>query len=297
MENFLRTDLAAECGVRDGGEGIGIHSGVVDGCELLRVQVKTPQAAQRIGKPMGRYVTLECGPLGELEGSELARVRRALAVEIREMAARMCKKRIDSGFCVLVVGLGNADITPDALGPQTVRRLGVTRHLRKVDTSLFFGIGRCELAALSPGVLGQTGVETLELLQGAVRTISPDLVIAVDALAAREPERLASTVQLSDSGIVPGSGIGRNGEEISERTLGVPVMALGIPTVIDSATLVAHALQAAGYGELGDELRFCLERGRRYFVAPKEIDLLLVLGATLLCEAIEKAFCVGEELI
>ncbi len=296
MENFLHTDLAAECGARDGGEGIGLHSGVVDGCELLRVQIKTPEAALRVGKPMGRYVTLECGPLNELCEMELTRVRRAVAVEIREMAARMCTKRIDSGFSVLVVGLGNAEITPDSLGPQAVRRLTVTRHLRKADSALFFGIGCCEMAAVSPGVLGQTGVSSLEFLQGMVKTLSPDLVVAVDALAARSPERLAATVQLSDTGIVPGSGLGRGGQELTQKTLGVPVMALGVPTVIDSATLVFDALHAAGYGELSDELRFCLKRGKEYFVAPKEIDLLVAVAATLLCGALEKAFSVSDPI-
>lgn len=293
MAEFWRSDLAAECGADTEGEGVRVARAEAGGCRILRVQIKTPEAAARIGKPQGRYVTVECGNIRLLDEVELERVTCALSVEIREMAERCAGRRVGSGFSVLVAGLGNDEITPDAIGPETVRRLSVTRHLRRFDTALFSTLGLCEIAAITPGVLGQTGLETVELVRGAARAASPDVVIAVDALAARSVERLAATVQLSDTGIHPGSGIGNARRALNAETLGVPVMALGVPTVVESATLVFDALTEAGLADCGDKFRKRLETGRDFFVAPKEIDLLTRAAAVLLAGAIEKAFAVS----
>lgn len=294
MVDYTRSDLAAECGAGTGGEGVRVQRVHAGGCEILRVQIKTEDAAARIRKPVGRYVTVECGDIRMMDEVEMERARCALAVEIREMAERMCGKRVGSGFSLLVAGLGNAEITPDAIGPQTVRRLSVTRHLKRMDGALFSTVGLCEISALVPGVLGQTGMETVELVQGAVRAARPDLVIAVDALAARSAARLAATVQLCDTGIHPGSGIGNSRKGLNTKTVGVPVMALGVPTVVDSCTLVYDALQQAGCDSLSDEVRAGLEGGRDFFVAPKEIDLLVSSVAVLLAGSIEKAFSLHD---
>ena len=294
MDEFARSDLAAECGGDTEGEGIRVRHTEAGGSHILRVQVRTKEAAQRIGKPVGCYVTVDCGDIRLLDESELERVRCALGVEIREMAQRMCERRVGKGFSLLVVGLGNAEITPDAVGPETVRRLSVTRHLRHLDTALFSTVGLCEIAAVTPGVLGQTGLEAFEMVRGAARAVEPDLIIAVDALAARSTERLATTVQLSDTGIHPGSGIGNQRRAINAETVGVPVMALGVPTVVDSSTLVYDALRRAGCESLGEELRHSLEAGRGFFVSPKEIDLLVSAVGVLLAGAIEKAFSLHE---
>lgn len=293
MENYTRSDLAAECGVGEG-EGIRIGRARAGGCEILRVQVGTREAAERIGKPMGRYVTVDCGDIRGMDEGESERARCALAVEIREMAERMCGRRVGSGFSVLVAGLGNAEITPDAIGPETVRRLSVTRHLRRMDNALFSTVGLCEIAAVTPGVLGQTGMETVELVRGAAAVAAPDLVVAVDALAARSVERLATTVQLSDTGIHPGSGIGNARKALDEETVGVPVMALGVPTVVESSTLIYDALQRAGCEQLSEGMQRALEQGKGFFVSPKEIDLLVSCVGTLLAGALEKAFSLRE---
>ncbi|MBE6554874.1 MAG: GPR endopeptidase [Ruminococcaceae bacterium] len=288
-----RSDLATECGCENEREGIRVSTADAGGCKLVRVQIKSEDAARRIGKPCGRYVTLECGHVHDLCEQELAQVRRVLAVELREMAERMTGKRMGSGFSVLVAGLGNAEITPDAVGPETVRRLSVTRHLREYDTALFSTVGLCEIAAIAPGVLGQTGLETVELVRGAVSSAKPDLVVAVDALAARSTERLAATVQLSDTGIQPGSGIGNGRRALNRETVGVPVMALGVPTVVESSTLVYDALTKFGIDEQREELQQLFEGGKGFFVAPKEIDLLIPSVGILLSSAIEKAFTVS----
>ena len=296
MEQFARSDLAAECGADSDTEGIRVQRSEAEGLEILRVQVKTREAAARIGKPEGRYVTVECGDIRELDSLEAERVRRSLAVELRDMAQRMCGKRVGRGFSVLVVGLGNAELTADAVGPETVKRLCVTRHLRQSDTLHFGTLGLCEIAALAPGVLGQTGLEAAEVVRGAVSSICPDLVVAVDALAARSPERLASTVQLSDTGIQPGSGVGNARRALTEETVGVPVLALGVPTVVESATLVADALRRAGYGELAPQLRQSLAAGQNLLVTPKEIDVLVCAAALLLAQTLEKAFSLAQEM-
>lgn len=290
MEDFARSDLARECGCDTDGEGVRVRRCEAGGCEILRVQIRTLEAAERIGKPMGCYVTVDCGNILMLDEVESERVRCALAVEIREMAERMSDCRVNSGFSVLVVGLGNSEITPDAIGPETVRRLSVTRHLRQMDHALFSTVGLCEISALSPGVLGKTGLEAVELVRGAVSAASPNLVIAVDALAARSAGRLVSTVQISDTGIHPGSGIGNRRRALNAETVGVPVMALGVPTVVDSSTLVYDALRRSGCDEPSEELRRALEEGKGYFVSPKEIDLLVSATGVLLAGALEKAF-------
>jgi spore protease len=296
MEDFARSDLARECGCDTDGEGVRVRHWEAGGCEILRVQIRTLSAAERIGKPMGSYVTVDCGDILMLDEVELERVRCVLAVEIREMAERMSSCRVGSGFSVLVVGLGNSEITPDAIGPETVRNLSVTRHLRQTDHALFSTVGLCEISALSPGVLGKTGLEAVEVVRGAVSAVSPSLVIAVDALAARSAERLASTVQLSDTGIHPGSGIGNRRRALNTDTVGVPVMALGVPTVVESSTLVWDALRSAGCDVPSDALRSSLEKGRGYFVSPKEIDLLVRAVSVLLAGALEKAFSLQDNL-
>ena len=273
--DFACSDLAAECAVRE------------EGCEITHVRIDSAEAAARIGKPQGRYVTVECGNVCELDAHGEERVARVISVEIREMARRMCANRLTADFFVLVVGLGNAEMTPDALGPKTVKILPVTRHLRGMEAGEFSTRELCELAAISMGVVGQTGVEAAELLRGIVAQLHPDLVIAVDALVARSPARLAATVQLCDSGIQPGGGIGNARSALTAESVGAPVMALGVPTVINCTTLLFDTL-----GELARSAgrEATLEKMRTLFVCPKEIDLLVGKSSFLLARALERAF-------
>lgn len=290
-----RTDLAVE----SGGGGKTVPLGVARSterhaaCVLHRMTVTTSEAAVALGRPIGTYVTLECAPLYQLERTEAVRITELLSEELRGMTRALCGRFPGEELGVLIAGLGNARLTADAIGPETVGRLHATRHLRERDPSLFHALGCSALSALAPGVLDETGIETLELLRGAVRSVHPDLVVVVDALAARDCARLASTIQLSDSGIIPGSGIGDLRTAITAETLGVPVVALGVPTVVDSATLVCDALERAHIEEIGDELAAVLENGRSFFVSPKESDLICTAVSTLFADAITSAF-VGD---
>jgi spore protease len=244
----------------------------------------------------GYFVTLSTGRLTGRGEGDLLPLAELLADELRGMATDMLGRSPDSTLRVLVAGLGNPDMTPDAVGPGTVRRMTVTRHLRACNGELYAALGCCDLSAVAPGVLGQTGIESAELVRAAAGLVRPHLVVAVDALAARDCGRLSSTVQLTDRGISPGSGIGNRRAAINEEFLGCPVMGVGVPTVVDSATLVKDALERAGMGE-GDipvGLKEVLERGRSFIVAPKDCDSAVEMSCRLLARGLDLAFGVGE---
>ena len=283
---YIRTDLACESPTP--------AASVEE--ETLPTATRPVTVTRRTEADGGRSVTVSLGRITQRGESELPTLSRLLAEELRRMAVHILGKEPDSATRVLAVGLGNAAMTPDAIGPETLRRMTVTRHLKGYDESLFAALGCCELAAISPGVLGQTGMESGELVRCAVRLVEPHLVVAVDALAARSVERLSSTVQITDRGVSPGAGIGNRRMAIDAHTLGCPVMGLGVPTVVDSSTLVLDALERAGMATepLSPTLTEVLEGGRSFFVAPKDSDEVVELTCRLLARAMDEAFGVGE---
>jgi len=285
------SDLARECGCEESSEGVRVVRAEACGYEILRVQIKSETAATRIGKPCGRYVTVGFGR-SIFEGGAGDALCRVLSVELREMAERLSGKRIDADFSLLVIGLGNAELTPDALGPQTVRSISVTRGAIHEDCVWSLSKHPCRISALATGISAQTGLETVEIVRGIATTTAPDLVLAVDALAAGDTAHLAATVQLSDTGIQPGSGVGRARPALTKETVGVPVLALGVPTVVGTGTLVKDALLRFGFEEEMPEFAELFKDGGSFFVTPKEIDLLLPLLASLLADSIEKAFSI-----
>ncbi len=259
------------------------------GISVASLEIKTDEGAELLGKPKGKYITLFFGRLRTMDDDMIEQTKQMLGNRIRELAREMLGCELSHAGGVLVVGLGNREITSDAIGPKTADKLTVTRHVKYVDSELWGELGMCEVSALAPGVLGQTGIETVELVRGAAKNVSPALVIVIDALAARSCERLASTVQLSDTGIEPGSGIGNRRKAINRDTVGVPVMSIGVPTVVDSSTLVYDALSKAGIGEISPELKRVLENGRGFFVSPKDADTICTEVSTLLSGAIDHA--------
>ncbi len=292
MEEYARTDLACE----SAGEGQTAIEGTewsektVGDFHVCRLRIETPEAAESLEKPIGNYLTVECGQINRMSEDNRILLAHLLSEELREMAERLTGKAPDADFEVFVAGLGNAELTADAIGPKTVHRLTATRHLREHEQYLYRIIGCCALSALAPGVLGQTGIETLELLRGAIRYVKPDMIVVVDALAARNCQRLAATVQLTDAGISPGSGVGNHRAAITKETVGIPVVVLGVPTVVNSATLVYDALHEAGIEEISEPLKNVLETGRSFFVSPKECDLITEQVSQLLSDAIGMAF-------
>lgn len=296
MEAYTRTDLACESveKINEKIAGTEWKTRKVADFEIQSLKILSEEATRKIGKPRGIYITLHCGNIAKLTEAAEDLLVRLLAGELRGMTERMTGKQIGSDLNVFVAGLGNAALTADAIGPETVARLTVTRHLREHEESLYQAVGCCALSALAPGVLGQTGIETLEILRGAIRSVHPDVMIVIDALAARSCDRLARTVQLSDTGIIPGSGVGNHREAINAETVGAPVIAIGVPTVVDSSTLVYDALDQAEIQSVDEKLRAVLETGRSFFVCPKESDLITERISALLARAIGIAY--AEEL-
>lgn len=292
MNDLTRSDLA--CELTENGKSL--ISGAewkmreAAGFSISELIISTKGAAEALGKPCGRYLTVECGRIDRMSASDHRALSHLLAGEIRGTVQRLTHKAIDSNLSVFVAGLGNADLTPDAIGPQTMRRLTATRHLRQYENELYRAAGCSALSALSPGVLGQTGIETSELLRGAVNATHPDVIIVIDALTARSCDRLCATVQISDTGIEPGSGVGNHRRAITYKSMGVPVIALGVPTVVNSATLVWDALEQAGIDAEDPRLQKVLETGKSFFVSPKESDLICESIARLFARAIGLAF-------
>lgn len=292
---YIATDLASEC--RDDWE-TGEISGVRYRAEqrgklhLACIEIENEEGARALGKPMGRYMTLTFPDLPSMDADTLNDLNQMLCDELVSMMQTLAP----NAKTVLVVGLGNRRITSDAVGPQTVEKILVTRHLSMLEPKLFAALGQRAVAALCPGVLADTGVEAAELIKKAVEAICPDLVIAVDALAARRVDRLGCTVQLSDCGIAPGSGVGNCRMALSRETLGVPVLALGVPTVVGSATIVYDALEKAGMKEPDAPLRQVLENQRRFFVTPKESDEIVRAFGDLLSNALDAALAMPKEV-
>ena len=287
-----RTDLACERMKADTAlPGVEYREEEREGCRVSRLSVQSREGAEAIGKPEGRYVTVSFAPLWEVDDPTLTAVSRTVSSLLLELSEGLVE-RISS---VLVVGLGNRYITSDAIGPDSIREMFATRHLAREDPALFARFSEVELSLLAPGVMAQTGIETQALVASVKETVAPDLVLAIDALAARSTSRLATTIQLSDTGIRPGSGIGNARRALDRETLGVPVIAIGIPSVVDSATLVYDALERAGLGEndIPDRLREVLSEGVSFFVSPKESDVVTEKAARLVADAVNLTFSAG----
>lgn len=265
-----RTDLAEEARILWREEstaqtdltGVETEEHTREGFRVTTVRISTPAAARALGKPIGSYITLQLDGLRRREEDAFGRAARALAAELSELL------NLPPAATALVVGLGNRDITPDAVGPKTAGYTMVTRHLI-AQMPEQFGSFR-SVAALSAGVLATTGVESCEMVHALVKKIQPDCVIAVDALASRSLERLCRTIQLADTGIIPGSGVGNSRGGLTREKLGVPVIALGVPTVVDAATLCMDILSEAGSRQ-ADPSTLC-GKGADLFVTPRDID-------------------------
>jgi spore protease len=231
-----------------------------EGYPVTKVEILDEEGAKNLGKPVGTYLTLDLTAYWQRKENYFDRAVRALGAELRDM--------LPGDGAAMVIGLGNRAMTPDAVGPLTLESVLVTRHLRAAMPKQFGGFR--PVSAFSVGVLGTTGVESAEAVRGLVKQVKPDFVIAVDALASRRTGRVCATVQLSDSGIIPGSGVGNHRSALNKESLGVPVFAVGIPTVVDAATLAADLLEESGVKEF-DEKRL-RSRKQPLTVTPRDID-------------------------
>jgi len=211
-------------------EGIKSEKESLDGIDISIIEIKTSEAAAKIGKAQGKYITVEASGLRDKNSELEEQLAEVLCKQLQKMLA------LDDDSTVLVVGLGNWNVTPDSLGPNVVENLYVTRHIKAMYPEKI-GPGFRNVCAIAPGVLGLTGIETSEIISGIAQRLKPDMIIAIDALAARSMHRLNTTIQISDTGIYPGSGVGNKRRGITKENLGIPVIAIGVPTVVDAATL------------------------------------------------------------
>lgn len=283
----IRTDLAVEERERFLSDAVEIkgvrleeeHRG--EDLTITRVVIETENGARAMAKPKGRYFTLEAPKIQEAEEAYMEEVKRELAGLIREVLPADPQE-----LSILVVGLGNRQVTPDSLGPKVVDQLKITRHIQKEYGAYAFGEEKvATISGLVPGVMAQTGMESVEIIQGIVRQTAPDCVVVVDALAARSIHRLNRTIQITDTGINPGSGVGNHRRAIHQKQLGVPVIAIGIPTVVDAATIVNDAL--CKQNELSEEIAPGLNT---LFVTPKDVDESVLQLSFILAGGLNQAF-------
>ena len=287
MTASKRTDLALESRelIREQAEPAAEIEGVAareykrHGFPVTKVEIINEEGSRAMGKPVGNYVTVEMQGLMRHEEDAFKRAVQAVADELSPLLP------VGGMYGVLLAGLGNRDITPDAIGPLAMQNSVVTRHL--VDKMPErFGHMR-PVAAISPGVLGTTGMESAELILGAIQHVQPGAVIVIDALTSRRLSRLCSTVQIADSGIVPGSGVGNARAALNRKTLGVPVISVGVPTVVDAVTLMADLTEQAGQPEPDwDEIS---KFSGGLMVTPKEIDTQVETLARMIGYAISVA--------
>lgn len=313
----IRTDLAIEAREmieekqdKVGGEpnGVKVETEEGDFYTLTKVSILNDEGSQAMGKPMGEYITIESQKLKENAVDCHEVLIKLLAEQLRKLA------QTKEYECILVAGLGNWNITPDALGPKVISRILVTRHLKgtlpeEIDETVR------PVAAISPGVMGLTGVETGEIIKGLVEKINPSLLIAIDALAARRSSRINATIQMSDTGVAPGAGVGNKRMMLSKETLGIPVIAIGVPTVVDAATLVndtmdrilASMIDQTEEGSSFYQMLQDLEEEEKYtmiteildpytenmFVTPKEVDAVIDRLSNIIANGINIALHPG----
>jgi spore protease len=275
MEMFqIRTDLALEETERvkkaAKGEVCGVELeeyDIEENIHISKVMIRSKNAAKNLSKPIGTYITIEAAGLIEPDED----YHREISIQIARQLKGIIPD-IDKEKSILVVGLGNSDVTADALGPYTIDNLCITRHIiREYGKKAYNSTKINSISSLTPGVMAKTGMETAEIIKGVINETKPDIVIVVDALAARNTKRLNRTIQITDTGIHPGSGVGNHRRAITRETMGVPVIAIGIPMVVDARTIVSDAIEQL------DIPRGFLTKGldnqlSNMYVTPKNID-------------------------
>lgn len=282
MEHFpIRTDLAVEsrerCGEEEELRGVTCEESYDEEkhVKITRVRVESENGARLIGKPIGTYLTIEAPELSEPEEGTHREISGVLAEELKKLMGEKIRS-------VLVVGLGNREVTPDALGPQVVGNLYITRHLLKEYGEYAFPEKKvASISGVVPGVMAQTGMEALEIVKGIADETKPQCIIAIDALAARSIKRLGRTIQLADTGINPGSGVGNHRKGLNAQTLGIPVIAIGVPTVVDAGVIVYDACHDV------DKIPAGLSG---MFVTPKNIDETVKRLGYTISEALNMMF-------
>lgn len=285
----VRTDLALEAreSIEDKAEGlhgVTVEEDYDETCDvhITKVIVETKNGAKMLGKPMGIYITLEAPAMTEPEDDYHQEISEILAREIRSILPEPDREQ-----SILVVGLGNREVTADSLGPNVVDNLFINRHIVREYGKVAYNRSKMhQVSSLIPGVMAKTGMESAEIIKGVINETKPDMVIVIDALAARSTKRLNRTIQITNTGIHPGSGVGNHRNAITQESLHVPVLALGVPTVVDAATIVGDAM---------GERPVTLKELNNMYVTTKDVDQQIQQISHILCDGINKALNCPEE--
>ena len=309
MYNF-RTDMAVERNeiykkknsLAEEIDGIENANKIIKDIEISKVKITNENGANALGKPVGNYITLDVKEIKNADEERIEEIAEIMADELRTVI----REHVSDTDDILVVGLGNRYVTPDALGPKVVPEIEVTRHILEYMPKIMPEDTR-SVSAISPGVLGITGIETMEILNGIVQNIKPKMLIVIDALATRKLERISSSIQIADTGIVPGAGVNNARKEISINTLGIPVIAIGIPTVVDLATITndcinifienlqQKAMSNSTLNELKEKDNYeeikeaLIPKDYNMIVTPKEIDKLIDNMSEIVARGINKS--------
>ncbi|MDO5111276.1 MAG: GPR endopeptidase [Clostridia bacterium] len=293
MAQSIYTDLASEAReLHPDLPGVSEETVQKGDIGVTRIRVETAQAAQALSKPIGRYITLDVPKLSERPLSLFAETSKALAKELQALFAPL-----DEEATVLLVGLGNRTVTPDALGPRAIDQIYVTRHVAQYLPDAFSAPVR-SVCAIAPGVLGVTGLETMEVVRGVVAHVKPSLLLLIDALASRRTARISTTIQLTDTGIQPGSGVGNARAGLGRDTFGIPVIAIGVPMVVYASTISQDTLSILaaemGFAQKEDTLRALAEKVAEenfgpLIVTPKDIDSIVTDMSRVVADGINMA--------
>ena len=281
----VRTDLALETKEKVEEDNVELKGVRVkeeergENIKITEVVIETENGAKAMGKPKGIYTTIEAPEMADGEDGYHREISKVLAEVLKTMMPQGEKEELS----ILVVGLGNREVTPDALGPKVVDNMLITRHVIQEFGKYALGEEHSNLiSSIVPGVMAQTGMESVEIVRGVMKEAQPDYIVAVDALAARSVKRLNRTIQITNTGINPGSGVGNHRHALNQESMGVPVIAIGIPTVVDAATIVNDAI--SGFYEEAD----CTLNS--FFVTPKDIDESIKRLSFTVSEGLNLAF-------
>ena len=291
---FFRTDLAVERReifkranrINSEIDGIKIETKNFNDIKVTNVKIENEKGAEALKRKIGNYITIDLDTINNLSLEKEKEVIQVFSNELKMIIDQHIDKRDE----ILIVGLGNLNATPDSFGAKVVENIEITRHIKMFLPNAIDKTVR-SVSAIVPGVLGTTGIETIEIVKGITNNIKPKLIIAIDSLCSKNIDRIGKSIQISDTGIVPGGGVGNRQEELSEETLGIPVVGVGIPTVLDAATIVIDTLNNCDIQINEDELVNKMKLNKfNFIVTPKEIDSLIEKITTIVSEGINMSF-------
>ena len=291
---FFRTDLAVERReifkrankINSEIDGIKIETKNLNDIKVTNVKIENEKGSEALKRKIGNYITIDLDTINKLSLEKEKEVIQVFSNELK----MIIDQHIDKSDEILIVGLGNLNATPDSFGAKVVENIEITRHIKMFLPNAIDKTVR-SVSAIVPGVLGTTGIETIEIVKGITNNIKPKLIIAIDSLCSKNIDRIGKSIQISDTGIVPGGGVGNRQEELSEETLGIPVVGVGIPTVLDAATIVIDTLNNCDIQINEDELVNKMKLNKfNFIVTPKEIDSLIEKITTIVSEGINMSF-------